>query len=135
MLKVILDTNVAVSSLFGGKPLEVTQLWWRGHFMLCLSPAILEEYLEVFDRFPQAQTQIDRFLAMLAEGSHVVYVESPPLIQAVESDPDDDKFLDCAVMAKAAVIVSGDRHLLSLGQYEGVAILDPAGFLDWFSRR
>ncbi len=134
MRRVVLDTNVAVSSLFGGKPEKVTELWWQGRFVLCVSAPILEEYLEVFERFPESKAEIDRFLAMLAEGRQVIYVESPPHIHAIEADPDDDAFLACAVAARADVIVSGDRHLLSLGRHEGIAILNPAAFLDWIAQ-
>lgn len=52
-----------------------------------------------------------------------------PTLHVVADDPDDDKFLDCAVAAQAEIIVSGDEHLLSLGSFQGIQILTPAAFV------
>jgi predicted nucleic acid-binding protein len=54
-------------------------------------------------------------------------------LHVVTADPDDDKFIECAQTAGATVIVSGDRHLLNLGQYEGIVILSPAEFMARFN--
>jgi len=51
-------------------------------------------------------------------------------LQVVERDPDDERVLECAVTAKADVIVTGDLDLLSLGEYEGIRIVQVADFLD-----
>jgi predicted nucleic acid-binding protein len=51
-------------------------------------------------------------------------------VSAVADDPDDDRILECALTARASVIVSGDRHLLSLGSYESIAVLSPREFMD-----
>jgi len=53
-------------------------------------------------------------------------------ILAIEADPDDDKFIECAVAAKAGYIVSGDRHLLDLKNYRGIRIMKAATFLEIF---
>ena len=45
-------------------------------------------------------------------------------------DPDDDKFLACALEAQADCIVTGDPDLLNLGRYQGVDILKPGEFLE-----
>jgi predicted nucleic acid-binding protein len=45
-------------------------------------------------------------------------------------DPDDDKFIDAALTARVAIIVSGDRHLLDLGTVDGIEILTARQFLD-----
>ena len=52
------------------------------------------------------------------------------MMRVVESDPKDDKFLEAAVAGEAALIVSGDRHLSSLGAYRGIPIVSPREFLD-----
>jgi len=46
-----------------------------------------------------------------------------------EADPDDDKFIESALNAKASFVASGDRHLLDIGRYEGIRIVTPAEFL------
>jgi len=51
-------------------------------------------------------------------------------LEVVAEDPTDDRYLECAIEGGAAYIVSGDRHLVGLGQYKGVEILAPRGFLD-----
>jgi hypothetical protein len=49
--------------------------------------------------------------------------------QVIKADPTDDRVLECAVAAQADVIISGDAHLLTLGEFQGIGILDPAAFL------
>jgi uncharacterized protein len=51
-------------------------------------------------------------------------------LAVVAEDPSDDRYLECAVEGEAGYVVSGDRHLVSLAQYEGVEILSPSAFLD-----
>ena len=51
-------------------------------------------------------------------------------LKEIVADPDDDKVLECAVVANATHIVSGDRkHLLPLGSYRGIRVVSPAEFL------
>jgi len=47
----------------------------------------------------------------------------------LKADPADNRILECALESRAACIVTGDRHLLELGQFEGISILDVAAFL------
>jgi len=64
-----------------------------------------------------------------------VFVTPGEHIQAVVADLEDNRFLECAVAAEAEMIVSGDRHLLSLGEFRGILIVDPAALLAWFAAR
>ncbi len=52
------------------------------------------------------------------------------LTSPVCEDPDDDKFLACAVASKSTYIISGDKHLLKIGNYFDVSIDTPRYFLD-----
>jgi predicted nucleic acid-binding protein len=54
-------------------------------------------------------------------------------VHVVGDDPDDDKFIECALVAGATAVVSGDHHLLELGGYEGIAVLSVAEFLARFT--
>lgn len=54
-------------------------------------------------------------------------------LHVVADDPDDDKFVECALVADASLIVSGDHHLLELGEYEGIQILSAAEFVARFA--
>ena len=49
-------------------------------------------------------------------------------------DPDDDKFVECAVVSGASAIVSGDRHLLSLQEYQGIRVFSAAAYLARFEQ-
>jgi len=133
--RIVVDTNVLVSSFFGGKPREVMELWRDGQFVLCLSDEIVAEYLEVLARFGHAKQEAQEFLAMVSEGERVAFVTPRERIRAVLADPEDNRFLECAVTAEAEMIVSGDRHLLGLGEFRGIPIVDPAALLAWFAAR
>ena len=130
-MKVVLDTNVVVSGLFfGGIPGQILSAWIADRFGLVLSAAILAEYREVgvelTSKYPGLE--FESFAAMLLLNSEVVdapqYLEPP-----VCSDPDDDKFLSCAVVSGAMIIVSGDRQLLATSGWNGVTVLKPRDFL------
>ncbi|MFB3880056.1 MAG: putative toxin-antitoxin system toxin component, PIN family [Armatimonadota bacterium] len=129
MSRVVLDTNILISHLFGGRPREVVTLWSTGQVTLCVSPDILEEYREVLGRFEETSAEAQQLAAALAARANVLLVSPGERFEAVEADPDDNMFLDCAVAAQADVIVSGDQHLLELGEFRGIPIVGPAEFL------
>jgi len=58
-----------------------------------------------------------------------IYVEPEVALEVVEDDPDDNRILECAITTKASYIISGDKHLLDLGEYWGIEVLPPAGFI------
>ena len=51
-------------------------------------------------------------------------------LEAIEDDPDDDKILECAVAGNADYIISGDSHLLDIGEYRDIRVLNPDQFLE-----
>lgn len=125
-----MDTNVVISSLFGGKPREVMNLWWQGRMVLCVSEKILSEYLEVLARFLVPTVEdVGDLLAIFRDRERVLVVEPRERVREVTADPADNMFLECAVAAGAQTIVSGDEHLLRLQQFRGIPILSPGDFL------
>lgn len=60
-------------------------------------------------------------------------VEITGNLHVVSSDPDDDMFIECALVAGASMIVSGDHHLLDLEEYQGIRIVTPVAFLRWLA--
>ncbi|EMS79928.1 PIN domain-containing protein [Desulfotignum phosphitoxidans] len=54
MLKVVVDTNVFISSFFGGIPRQITDCWKKGKITLCFSQQIIEEYIDIDIMFPSA---------------------------------------------------------------------------------
>lgn len=112
MIKVVLDTNVFVSSFFGGNPRKIIDLWNNGEIALCLSGPIIDEYVEVLTRLGlQNEREIGELLSLFARGSHTHFTANPPKLHVVDTDPDDDMFIECAVALKAKFVISGDRAL------------------------
>jgi hypothetical protein len=130
MIGVVVDTNVFVSSFFGGNPRKIVDLWKRGEVTLCLSRAIVDEYVEVLRRLGlQNEREMDELLGIFARGFHVVFTANTPELHVVKEDPDDDKFIECAVALKAEYIISGDRRLTAVQEYMGIKIVTPKEFL------
>jgi putative PIN family toxin of toxin-antitoxin system len=130
VIRTVVDTNVFISSFFGGNPRRIIDLWKNGEILLCLSPEIVEEYVEVLQRFSLPEGEIKELLKLFAKGYHVVFTHTTPNLNIVADNPDDDKFIECAVALEADFIVSGDKDLLSVKKYMGIRILSPRGFLE-----
>lgn len=131
--RAILDTNVFLSGIFfGGVPGRIQDAWQAGHLALVLSPAILGEYhrvgAELAVRYPQAAALLHPLLAIVAQSATMV--NAPELSEPVSADPDDDKFLACAVASRTHVIVSGDKHLLRVSGWNRIEVLTPRQMAD-----
>ena len=130
-VKVVVDTNVFVSALlFGGKPGKLIPLWQRGTIRPMASKGIIDEYLRVlaYPKFKLAEEDLNFLLYHeILPYFEVIDVEPGPRI--IKKDPEDDKFLRCALAGKAKWIISGDQHLLALRTYQKIQILSPADFL------
>jgi len=128
-MRIVVDTNVIVSALvFGGLPRRIFELVEGGYCELFYAAEIQEETRRVLrDKFGWDEDRLDRYLRTLwSLGKRMVLRHR---VNAVREDPDDNRILECALAADADVIVSGDRHLLKLGAYEGITILTPRDFL------
>lgn len=109
----------------------------RGVFVVCLSPPILAETLDVLTRAPKfrARYQVDAAQAQgfcdgLLQIAELVD-DLPDLTGAVRHDPKDDVIVATALAARAGYLVTGDqKHLLPLGAYRGIEIVTPRAFLD-----
>ncbi len=129
-MRVVLDTNVFVSSFFGGNPRKIIDLWKTGGIEICLSEEILEEYLRVLGRLQVSAPALAELLNLFKIGENIVFAETPEKVEIVPEDSTDDKFIECALSAGAELIVSGDQHLLKLGKFREVRIVSPARFLE-----
>jgi putative PIN family toxin of toxin-antitoxin system len=130
MTRVVLDTNVYISALmFGGLPGSLLDLAFLRAFTLIISPALLDELDEKlrakFEMSPEDAAFLRAKLQNVAQ-----VVEPPETLSVIAEDPDDNRVLECAVKGEAAVIVSGDRHLLKLANYQGIAIVSVRQFLE-----
>jgi len=106
-------------------------LWKSGQLNLCLSRPIIDEYIEVLQRLGlKNERELSEPLSLFAHGFHVLFSAKTPKLHLVEEDPDDDKFIKCAVALKADFIISGDKALIAIQDYMGIRIVTPKAFLD-----
>ena len=116
MIRVVVDTNIFVSSFFGGNPRKVIDLWKSGQIILCLSRPIIDEYVDVLRRMGlQNERELEELLSLFAHGFNVLFTAKTPNLNVVEKDPDDDKFIECAVALNSKFIISGDKTLREIG--------------------
>lgn len=128
-MKAILDTNVVVSGIFfGGVPGEVLEAWWEDRFELCFSPLIADEYLQTCDRLAAHHPNLEHQEVLADLLAHGSLVSDQAAEGPITADPDDDKFMRCA-LAAGAVVVSGDRDLLEASGWNAVEVLTPRDFL------
>ena len=129
-MNIVLDTNVFISALF-----------WRGNerivlnkckdkeFELVISPVILEEIDVVLEsKFSFPDDKKADFLRNIIVVSKLVFPNVE--IDIIKNDPPDNRILECAVSGKADFIISGDRDLLNLKEYESIIILNARDFLN-----
>jgi putative PIN family toxin of toxin-antitoxin system len=134
-MRVVVDTNVVVSHDLtpAARAARVRLAWQARRFDLITSgpiPAEIERVLAY--PHPRARHRMDRAeIARVIENVRdlAILIEPADEAHAVRDDPDDNTFVARALAGGADVIVSGDRHLLALGEYAGIPILAPATFL------
>ena len=128
-MKIVVDTNVIASAIFfGGNPYQLLRHIMEDKVDVVASKEIVDEYEEIvlrlIQKYPSIRTKIP--LHDLVAKFEIIRVTSDI---HVSRDPDDDKFLSCAVDGKCVYIVSGDSDLLSIGNYGDIEILTVTDFL------
>jgi putative PIN family toxin of toxin-antitoxin system len=130
-MRVVLDTNTVISALlFTGTASRLVGLWQSRRMTLLVSKAILEEYLRVL-AYPRFNLGDQEVKALIQEEllPFVDTVRVRKHLAVVRRDPDDDKFLECAVAGRAEYLVTGDQDLRQLETYRGITILPVGQFL------
>lgn len=125
-----LDTNVLMSGIFfGGVPGRVLEAWRDGRFKWVVTDDIIDEYREVSERLHLKIPRVDprEWIELIEDEAASIVPER--LKEPVCDDPDDDKFVACALGA-GATIVSGDHHLLDVNGRNGLCVKKPRDFLD-----
>ena len=133
-MNIVIDTSVVISAfLFGGVPGEFIELWKKGTVTPLITEKIMDEYLRVltYPKFKLSQEEIHYIIHQEILPFFKV-VKSKPGLKVIVKDPDDDKFIQCAIAGKAQTIISGDHHLLALKSYKEIRILTPSEFLEEF---
>ena len=132
-LRIVLDTNIIVSGfVYPGSERALIELATQGRFELAASEYLLAEVQRVLlYKFDWSYSRMESRLTPL---TRIALIVNPPrLVTAVPHDHPDNRILDCAVNSGAEYLVTGDRkHLLPLGEFEGVKILRAPDVLKLF---
>ena len=133
-LVVVLDTNVWVSGVFfrRGIPAAILRAWRDRRFEIVVTAETLGELER---KLQEKMAQFGAEPALAAEWTAYVktyarVVSTTVAVSGVCRDPDDDRFLAAALSGGASHIVSGDRDLQVLGEYQGVKVLSPREFAE-----
>lgn len=130
VIRTVLDTNVLVSALlFSGEMGHIVSSWKARKFFPVFSHDTFDEFRRVlaYPKFSLTPREIDAlFQDEVLPFCEVIDIEDE--IIGVCRDRADDKFLSCAVAAKADYIVSGDKDLLVLENFRDIPIITVAAF-------
>lgn len=136
MPRVVLDTVIFIRALLNPHGFSGRLLFeYLNDYSLVLSSQLIEEILEVLgrkeiiERFHLRQTNLPEAMARLIKsigGAEIIEIDKIP---AISRDPKDDKFLATARAANTDYLISADKDLLDLREYEGIEIIDAETFL------
>ncbi len=132
MTRVTLDSNIYISALvFGGKPMRLLAAAIEGEIEVAISAPIVEEVRRVL------QTKFGWSEERVVEAMETIGVAAEPVtatitLDVIQTDPDDNRVMECAVAAGSEFIVSGDSDLLAIGSFDGIAIVTASEFLARF---
>jgi putative PIN family toxin of toxin-antitoxin system len=134
-MQVVLDANIYVSALISdkGNPASIINRWLVGEFDILVSPPIINEILRVTgykriqNKYARVRENRLEFVELISEQG--LWVEPEEILSIVTADESDNRYFECAVTGSAQYIVSGDTHLLDVGEYRGIVVVTPAAFL------
>ncbi|MBC7320688.1 putative toxin-antitoxin system toxin component, PIN family [bacterium] len=130
-IKIVVDTNVFISAfVFGGKPLEIIQLFLKDKVELYISPFIINELARILEeKFSWEEDKIKKILEILELKAIKVYPKTK--VSLIKEKKDDNCILECALEGKVDYIISGDRkHILPLKEFKGIKIVSVGEFLE-----
>ena len=134
-MHVVIDTNVVASAIFfGGKPKDVIDLVMDNSLEAYASQDIIEEYNETVDYLKEKFSQKAPKLPLFEIESKCRIIEVHSKVDICR-DPDDNKFIECALDSECYYIVSGDKDLLTVSEYEGIHIVTVAEFLEMYKNK
>jgi putative PIN family toxin of toxin-antitoxin system len=133
--RVVLDTNVLISALlFRGGLSKIVGLWQKGKIIPIISKETFSELLTVLEypKFSLTQEEIDPIIKYEIL-PYFEIVEVVKDVKGISRDPEDDKFISCAISGSADYIVSGDKDLFDLKQYKSIKIIKASDFLKMYN--
>lgn len=117
-MKIVLDTNCLVNVIMPGSyNNEIWQAFRAAKYVLCVTNEILFEYHEILAKYYNVVIA-NTILKELMETPNLERVNPTYRFSLITTDPDDNKFVDCAIVAGATYIVSNDRHFDELKNYD-----------------
>jgi uncharacterized protein len=130
VLRVTANTNVFISGLnFKSQPFDIVELARKGLIEVAISEPIIEEIKRVlkgkFNWPDECVLFIERQIRSFSR-----LVEPKQRIDAITDDPTDNRILECAAASGSEYLVTGDKHLLKLSEFQGVKIIAPADFVE-----
>ncbi|MBD2151491.1 putative toxin-antitoxin system toxin component, PIN family [Pseudanabaena sp. FACHB-1277] len=131
---VVFDTNILLSALFSqtGSPFRALALAKIGLIESVTCQEIMDEFAEkLLLKFKFSEEKLQSALDEIISFSRLVEISRT--LKAVPNDPDDDMVIECAVLGQATHVITGDRHLLSLINYQSIAIAKATDFVNLFS--
>ncbi len=131
---IVLDTNVLLSALlFKGRTARIVDLWKNHTIRPLFSRETFLEFTAAL-RYPKFGLTSKEMRAIIEEEvlPYFDVVQIAEEVRNVCSDPDDDKFLSCALCGNAELIVTGDRSFLALGSFRSITIVTMTDFLALF---
>lgn len=109
-MRIVLDTNSLIQSI--SRHSVYRPVWdsiMNGENTLCISNEIIEEYAEILNRF-FGQHFAETVMMAILKSPYVERFSPQYRFNLIQADPDDNKFVDCAIVANARYIVTNDRH-------------------------
>lgn len=132
-MKIVLDTNVFISAIFfHGPPAQILDAWKKSKIQIVLSKEIIDEYQRVAGALSEKFPEIDIFSIIDLIAIHAEIVDTEGIEICESEDPDDNKFIECALASKTKLIVSGDKHLLKISGYREIVVHNPRNFVDLY---
>ena len=132
---VVFDTNVLISTLLStaSNPFRCLALAKIRKIESVTCQEILNEFSEkLIVKFKFSQEKTQAAIEEIRSFSRLVEISTE--LRVVPADPDDDMVVECAVVGGATHIVTGDKHLLSLGQYQKITIIKATEFVALLSQ-
>ena len=130
-MKIVIDTNVFVSSFFwGGNPKEVFERVVNGFDELFITDEIIKEIKFVMNcrKFNVNSSEIDDYIKIIEKYSRTIISKSVP--ESISRDQGDDKILQCGLDGNVDFIVTGDKDLLVIKGYKNIKIIKPKDYLE-----
>ena len=134
-LKVVFDTNIFISAFVipGSQGEEAYLHAMKGNFNLFSSVAILTEMAQKLrEKFGWQENKITRLLKAISKVATII--KTRPHFHLLADDP-DNRILECAIAAEADFIVTGDKHLLSLKNFQNISIAKLSNFLEVLEKK